>query len=270
MADKVEDPPAKDELIEDPLADPPAEDPPAADPPAEDPPAEDPPKAKKTIDERLDELNTTTWEMREAERNANAATERANAATEKLEAAAAKVGDPKPEEDNFDSNAEWVEALTDWKVKQAGLGAPAKPSGDDPPAATPQQESVLRDWDLRRGKAAGKYKGYAENEAMTTRVLKHYNNVDLTNLLMESEVGPEIVNHLGKNPDKLERIAKLSSLSAAKEIGRLEDQLSKTVKKRTNSPAPISPGGGGGGTGTKDYAQMSDEQFQKERNEAGY
>jgi len=270
MADKVEDPPVEDPPVEDKLLeDPLSEDPPAEDPPAEDPPAEEP-KAKKTIDERLDELNTTTWEMREAERNANAATVRANAATEKLEAAAAKAGDPKPEEDNFDSNAEWVEALTDWKVKQAKLGVPAKPTGDDPPAATPQQEATLRDWDLRRAKAAGKYKGFAENEAMTTRVLKHYNNVDLTNLLMESEVGPEIVNHLGKNPDKLERIAKLSALSAAKEIGRLEDQLSKTVKKTTKSPAPISPAAGGGGTGTKDYANMSDEQFQEERNKAGY
>lgn len=57
--------------------------------------------------------------------------------------------------------------------------------------------------------------------------------------LMDSKHGPEIIYHLGKNPEEAERLSKLSPLAAAREIGRIEERLnSKSVKRTTNAPPP--------------------------------
>jgi hypothetical protein len=67
-------------------------------------------------------------------------------------------------------------------------------------------------------------------------------------------VGPEILYHLGQNPAEAKRIAQLSPLSQAKEIGKLEDKLSSNppAKKTSSAPAPISPVNGKG-TSTPTY-----------------
>ena len=61
--------------------------------------------------------------------------------------------------------------------------------------------------------------------------------------IRESDVGPEIIYHLGSNPAEAKRIAQLSPLSQAKEIGKLEDKLASNppAKKVSSAPAPIKP-----------------------------
>lgn len=62
--------------------------------------------------------------------------------------------------------------------------------------------------------------------------------------IRESELGPDIAYYLGTNPSESNRIARLSPLSQAKEIGRIEAKLAaeppKPVKT-TSAPAPIKP-----------------------------
>jgi len=61
--------------------------------------------------------------------------------------------------------------------------------------------------------------------------------------IQASEIGPDIIYHLGSNPKEAERISKLTPFLQAKEIGRIEAKLadSPPVKKTTSAPAPIAP-----------------------------
>lgn len=58
-----------------------------------------------------------------------------------------------------------------------------------------------------------------------------------------SEIGPELAYHLGSNPKEAERIARLSPVLQAKEIGKIEAKLSAEPpqKKISSAPAPITP-----------------------------
>ena len=58
-----------------------------------------------------------------------------------------------------------------------------------------------------------------------------------------SDVGPDVAYYLGTNIKEAARIAKLSPLLQAKEIGKIEGKLADnpTIKKTTSAPAPISP-----------------------------
>lgn len=73
--------------------------------------------------------------------------------------------------------------------------------------------------------------------------------------IRESEIGPEILYHLGQNPAEAKRISQLSPLSQAKEIGKLETKLASNppARKVSAAPAPIAPlNGKGSSTPTYD------------------
>lgn len=61
--------------------------------------------------------------------------------------------------------------------------------------------------------------------------------------ITSSDIGPEILYHLGLDPKNAERISRLSPILQAKEIGRIEAKLvsDPPAKKTTNAPAPINP-----------------------------
>lgn len=58
-----------------------------------------------------------------------------------------------------------------------------------------------------------------------------------------SDIGPEVAYYLGSNIKEAERIARMSPILQAKEIGKLEAKLTAEppVKKTTAAPPPISP-----------------------------
>jgi len=58
-----------------------------------------------------------------------------------------------------------------------------------------------------------------------------------------SDAGPDIAYYLGSNPKEADRIARLSPILQAKEIGKIEVKLASDppTKKVTNAPAPIAP-----------------------------
>jgi hypothetical protein len=61
--------------------------------------------------------------------------------------------------------------------------------------------------------------------------------------IQSSDIGPDLVYHLGSNPKEADRISRLSPILQAKELGRLEAKLADNpVQKRTSgAPEPISP-----------------------------
>ena len=70
----------------------------------------------------------------------------------------------------------------------------------------------------------------------------------MADVIRASDVGPEVAYYLGTNPKESERIARLSPILQAKEIGKLEIKVSSQppVKKTSSAPAPISPVRSGG------------------------
>lgn len=61
--------------------------------------------------------------------------------------------------------------------------------------------------------------------------------------IQSSENGPEILYHLGQNPNEAARISRLQPLLQAREIGKLEATLAAAppVKRTSTAPAPIDP-----------------------------
>lgn len=78
--------------------------------------------------------------------------------------------------------------------------------------------------------------------------------------ILESELGHELMYHLGKHDAEVMRISKLSPARQASEIGKLEAKLSEAQKKVSSAPAPIDPvkGKGAAETGLSDSLSVGD------------
>lgn len=63
---------------------------------------------------------------------------------------------------------------------------------------------------------------------------------EMADVAMEMENGPEVLYYLGKNPAIADEISRLSPLSAARELGRIEAKLldKKSGEKVSKAPAP--------------------------------
>jgi hypothetical protein len=96
---------------------------------------------------------------------------------------------------------------------------------------------------------------------------------DAAVLVVDSEVGPQILYHLGKNPEKAARIARQTPVQQAAAIGRLEAELSakpltqkKTTQSITKAPPPPTATKGNGGAPITDPTKMPIKDFMaKER-----
>ena len=105
--------------------------------------------------------------------------------------------------------------------------------------AEKQQSQVLDSYHEREEEARGKYDDFEQ--------VAYNPKLSITNVMAEaiqsSDVGPELAYYLGSNPKDADRISRLTPLSQAKEIGKIEAKLATDppMKKTTSAPAPISP-----------------------------
>ena len=97
---------------------------------------------------------------------------------------------------------------------------------------------------------------------------------EMAEVIKASDLGPEIAYHLGSNPKEALRISQMLPLSQARELGRIEANLttSSPVKKSSSAPAPINPVGSRSTTPTYDTTDprstktMSDSEWIKAEN----
>jgi hypothetical protein len=61
--------------------------------------------------------------------------------------------------------------------------------------------------------------------------------------IQASDNGPDVLYHLGSNPNEAARISRLDPILQAREIGKIEARLGAEppVKRTSNAPAPIAP-----------------------------
>jgi hypothetical protein len=131
--------------------------------------------------------------------------------------------------DQFESPEAYAEALAYQKAEE--LIAKRE--------AAKQQSAVLESYQEREEAARDKYDDFQQ--------VAYNPNLPITNVMAEtiqsSDIGPELAYYLGSNPKEADRISRMTPLSQAKEIGRIEAKLAADppVKRTTSAPAPISP-----------------------------
>jgi len=154
------------------------------------------------------------WERDQAQRSAETQIVKAPAATSV---------------DQFESPEAYAEALAYQKAEE--LIAKRE--------AAKQQSAVLESYHDLEEEARSKYDDFEQ--------VAYNPKLPVTNVMAEtiqsSEIGPELAYYLGSNPKEAERISRMTPLSQAKEIGKIEAKLvsAPPVKKTTSAPAPISP-----------------------------
>lgn len=224
-----------------------------------------PVKKKGGFQRRIDKLNAAKtaarqeaeyWK-REALKNATAPKTEAP----KVETAAlTSDAQGKPNPDTFDTHAEYVEALTDWKIEQRDREREQKAQQAK---LMSEQERAAQTYQERLEAFKAKTPDFEDVEAELDDALisaRMRPSPALTELILSSENGPELAYELAKTPDEFIRICKLPPLAAAREVGKLESRLApkaaaetKTeTKKLTNAPKPLEPvKAGGKGSATK-------------------
>lgn len=75
--------------------------------------------------------------------------------------------------------------------------------------------------------------------------------------IMDSDYGPDVAYHLGKNPAEAARISKLNPVSQARELGRIEALVSAPKPATNPPPAPVKKVGAKTGGGQKDPSKMT-------------
>lgn len=207
----------------------------------EETPPEQRPKKKNGFKKRIDKLNLRNSELQnEAEYWKAKATAKAEPEN-KVETKKADIAG-KPKEDQFETHAEYVEALTDWKVDQK----------DAKRAADSKQAEIKTAYDNQLKSYQERRKEFEKTHEDFKDVLSEVDDVRMSltvqGAILESENGPELAYELAKNPEEFKRICALSPEQANRAIGRFEAKLKsqsseelKTETKTTKAPLPIKP-----------------------------
>jgi len=134
-----------------------------------------------------------------------------------------------PAREQFVSDEAYVEALAAQKAEQLLAQREVQR----------QQAQMLESYHEREEEARGKYDDFEQ--------VAYNPKVPITDVMAQtiqaSEIGPEVAYYLGSNIKEADRIARLSPILQAKEIGKIEAKLSSSppVARSTSAPAPITP-----------------------------
>lgn len=143
-----------------------------------------------------------------------------------------------PKREAFDDYEAYLEARAEWKADmRLAARMQEMEAKRQQEAARTQHETLASEWDRKMAKAAER------NPEINPDMPVPRMPDSMRMAIVESDVGPEIVYHLANNPAEAARIAALSPLSQARELGKLELQLSTKPVKASSAPEPIKPVG---------------------------
>jgi hypothetical protein len=134
-----------------------------------------------------------------------------------------------PSIDNFESTDAYAEALALRKAEELLAQRDRQK----------EQAEIVEAYSEREEKARDRYDDFED--------VVYNPKLRITDVMAEtiqhSDLGPDLAYWLGSNPKEAERIARLSPILQAREIGKIEVRLSDNppVKKTTSAPTPISP-----------------------------
>lgn len=145
------------------------------------------------------------------------------------------VPDQKPQEGNFTDFGEYVEALTDWKVRQARQ---QEITDADAQRERARIEGLSRDFAPQLEAARAKYDDFEDvvSQPIFTPLTQE--------LLWQSPQGAEIAYYLGTHPQEAAALNAMAPLAAARRLVALEAQVQQATtpaKTVSTAPAPIQP-----------------------------
>lgn len=188
-----------------------------------------PPKPKKSAKERINEL---TLARREAERQAEYWREQA------MRGQPAEAEQPATEPDPAqyeygEADGRYIRDLARHEARQEFQRAAQEQS------AAQEAHTIDTAWQARQAAFAAKTPDYHQlviaNPALPI-------TAQMAEAIKTSDVGPDVAYHLAKNPAEAQRIAILTPIAQAREIGRLEARVAElpkpVVNRLTAAPDP--------------------------------
>jgi hypothetical protein len=101
----------------------------------------------------------------------------------------------------------------------------------------------MAEWNKRQSEVKKELPDYDDMIASSEVVVSD----QVRDAIFESDLGPRILYHLAENPEVAEKLSKLTSIGALREIGKIEARLEKAPQEevkaatKSNAPKPISP-----------------------------
>ena len=143
----------------------------------------------------------------------------------------------KPDPDSYETFNEYIEALTDYKLGQARAEAQAEAQ------IARKQEHQTKVQSAFQTRYQDAVKAHPDFEALYEETADDVPFTDaMRESVLESDRGGDLMHYFLKNPEDAKRIAALSPVSAAREIGKLEARFETAPKPNaTKAPAPPSP-----------------------------
>lgn len=169
----------------------------------------------------------------------------------------AEAGTPPREEDFNGDWGKYIAATAAYEAAKAVKGSLA----DDRKAASETRlaelrQEVLEDFNER----AEAFKAKATDfDSVVSKYVDSGGKFSdaIRELVTDSDVGPQLTYHLAKNPALASKLNALSPLQAAKEIGKLENDLSRPPNRTTKAPPPAKPLTGGAAHSSSEDAQVT-------------
>ena len=199
-------------------------------------------KAKGGVQRRIDELTRKNHEARlEAEFWKTKAMEKpAEPKAEEL----AKPTKEKPKADDFASYEEYVEKLAEWTADQRYEQRKAEEvkQAKDAERKTEQQQ-LAEQWKEKEKTLTEKHADYAEVSERGFQQLSELRTPAcdvVAAALQQSEIGPELLFHLGENPEKVKELAAMKPLQALMALGKIEATLTGTQPGGSDEKQPPS------------------------------
>lgn len=171
---------------------------------------------------------------------------------------AAPAEDKRPRKEDFIVDKEagtydaekYEDALLDWNSKQTEKRVLGKIDARDQAKSQQSEQSRMEQtWRQREAPVEAKYDDYKELSTVAVTFLQRHSQSPTAQAIgasiTESELGPELLRHLGEEFETLERISKLSPTAAVRELGKIEARLapdeSAASDEADNEELPIVP-----------------------------
>ena len=216
--------------------------PPKSEPEAlEEPKPTEEPKPNK-LEKRFSDI-TKQREM--ARQEAERERQRASELEARLKELEAKISpkpnlDEEPKPDQFQDAFEYAKALAEFSTEKA---LKQRDQQEVERRQAEERAKTFEAWNKRQAEIKAELPDYDDMIASSEVVVSD----QVRDAIFESDVGPRILYHLAENPEIAEKLGKMSTLGALREIGKLEARLEKAPQEevkpvvKSNAPKPISP-----------------------------
>ena len=194
-------------------------------------------KTPEAVQKRIDEI---TRKRREAERERDSEREKRLELEKKVQELEKQApATDRPLSENYETEQEYLEALTDWKIEQKltkKQEVETKESREQ--AELARAREIYVEVDKKSAEGRKKYTDYDE--------LVLNDKLKITDAMLETvlELGApsEVLYYLGKHPDESAEIAGMSLIKATVALSKIDHKLTTPTPRRTSStPEPISP-----------------------------